>query len=125
MSTGIINKLEYRIAGTTTWNEMDCTGYSANYTSTMSDTAAGKLYNFTVRTKMAGVNIQNGNLLDSLAGRKLELRLTDADGFIHYVGDTYAPARLVYDAANDGTPGSWNGYTITFTHGSPVKHTIL
>jgi hypothetical protein len=124
MATGIINKIEYRIAGSATWSELSLTGYSGNFETNMLRTKSGVKYTSLIKAKLSSVADTNLEIVDAITNRKLELKVTDGDGFYHYFGSSTYPARLTFSGAIDGTPGSWNGYELRFLHESPIHHTI-
>jgi hypothetical protein len=124
MATGIINKIEYRIVGSSTWLELSSTGYSGNFETNMIRTRSGLKYTSTIRAKISSVSDYNSETITGITGRKLEIKITDGDGFIHHFGTSSYPARLSFSGAIGGVPGSWNGYELTFAQESPIHHVI-
>jgi len=124
MATGIINKIEYRIAGSASWSELSSTGYSGNFETNMERTRSGFKYTSKIRAKISSISDSNSQTIEDITGRKLEIKLTDADGYFHYVGSSTYPCLLSMNSRIGGTAGSWNGYEIEFTHESPDPHVI-
>ncbi|NQU52179.1 MAG: hypothetical protein HQ522_06525 [Bacteroidetes bacterium] len=124
MSVGIITKIEHRILPDGVFAEFSFTGFSGTILKTTAQTPAGTIHETTIRLKIPEVQSVITNLLDGLLHRKAQYQITDGNGKIHLVGDDSYPARLEYVQGLDGQPGSWNGYTVTINHKSPVSYTI-
>ena len=124
MNTGIIIKIEARLLPDGEFIEIDFTGFSGNIYKKTGQTNAGNIHETTIKLKIPEIQNAITKMLDGLLNRKAQYRVTDGNGKIHLVGDNNYPARLNYDQGIDGQPGSWNGYTVTIIHKSPVSYSV-
>jgi len=83
MAIGIINKIEYRIAGSATWSELSLTGYSGNFETNMERTRSGFKYTSKIRAKISSISDDNSQMIEDIKARKLEIKFNDADGYLH------------------------------------------
>lgn len=124
MNVGIVLKFEYRILPDGTFAEMALTVFSGKIAKTVNETPAGYLHETTVSLQKPKVGKETTDLLDAITGRKLECRVTDGNGTVHLFGSLASPARLTYSSSIGGSPGSWNGYSISVVHKSTGSYAI-
>ena len=123
MNTGVILKLECRVAGETEYQVLGFTGFSASFACNQEQTTSGAKFSLKIQAKVPKVGAGAGSQLFYLAGRPLEIRFRDSNGTVHLAGSTAYPARLSYNQSIGGSPGDWNGYEITILQDAPSPHT--
>lgn len=124
MNTGVILKLEYKLAGETGYQELKFTGFSANFTSNQEQTPSGAKFSLKIQARIPKIGPENSSLLFYLMGRPLEVRFQDSNGITHTAGSSTFPSRLGYNQSIGGNPGDWNGYEITILQDAPFPHTV-
>lgn len=124
MNPGIVIQIQYKIDGASSYTDLSYTGFTASYTTDARKSRAGFSYQLKLTAKIPKLDAATSATLGNLLGRKLRIKFKDANENFHYAGDTSYPARLTFDEKIGGQPGDFNGYELTFTHESPVMHTI-
>ncbi len=124
MNAGTIIKIEYRIDGDTAYTSLAYTGFTAEYVTTVTQSAPGTSYQLQIQLKIPMIQKTVSETLSSLAGRKLNIRFTDGNGRVYTAGNSSYPARLQYRERISGTAGGWNGYEVTITRQSPDPHVV-
>lgn len=124
MNAGTILKVEYRLDGETPYTELDFSGFSASFESTVTRSAAGYSFHLQLGMKIPRISRTVSDTLGPLVGQKLNIRFTDGNQMVHTAGNSSYPARMTYREEIQGTPGGWNGYEVTITQESPYPHTI-
>lgn len=116
--------MEYKIDGEAQYKVMAFTFFSASFTSQIKKTEAGYSHHLQVDLKIPKITDSTSEMLHSLLGRKLRIRFTDGNGWVHSAGNTSFPARLTFKTGIKGSAGSWNGYEVTITQESPTGYMV-
>ncbi len=124
MNAAIVIKIEARILPDGEFTEINFTGFSGTLSKEPARNEAGILHETVIGLKIPHIQAVITEQLDGLLFRKAQYRILDGNGQTHLVGDTRYPARLSYVQGLDGTPGSWNGYTVTINHKSPKSYPL-
>lgn len=124
MNTAAIIKFEYRLLESPDFSELVFTSFTGTIKKSTAKGDPGKLHTTNINLKVSEVTGEKTLLFDSLLYSKAQYRITDSNGRIHLVGDDNYPARLEYEAAIDGNPGGWNGYSILINHLSPYSYLV-
>lgn len=116
MNSAVITKIEYRIFPEANFSALDIIPQSGKLSEPLLTNGGGNsYYDCQVPFTLAKSEAAKDTLLKSIAKRKAQYRLSDANGVVYLVGDESYPARLTYTRNLDGQPGSFNGYRCVIT----------
>lgn len=121
MNSGIIIKVEYRVFPASSFLTLTIIPYSGKFNEVLSRVKEGALYAWEGSFDIAKLTDTTDQLLDSIAQRKAQFRITDGNGTLHLVGTDQYPARMLYSRQVDNQPGAYNGYRCTILRKSPVQ----
>jgi hypothetical protein len=125
MNSAVITKIEYRLLENPDFTILAFILYSAKFNEPpFKKTSAGKLYTTTLDLAIPKITSGNDTLIKSIADRKAQFKVTDANGTVYLIGNDQFPARLAHESALDGTPGSFGGYKCKITQFSTSGCTI-
>lgn len=111
MNSAVITKIEYRIFPEANFTELKIIPHSGKLSEILQkDSASNSYYDCNVNFLMAKSEAAKDTLLNSVAIKKSQYRVTDANGIVYLIGTETYPARLTYNRNLDGKPGSFNGY---------------
>lgn len=114
MNSAVITKIEYRIFPESDFTALDVIPHSGKLSEPqLTDSGGNNYYDCQVPFSVAKSETAKDILLKSIANRKAQYRITDANGVVYLVGNESYPARLAYTRNLDGQPGSFNGYQCT------------
>jgi len=119
MNSAVITKIEYKPVNGSTFTEIEIIPHSGNFLEIFEETRAGKLFSAKSEFKIAKIDSETDELMQSLAENKNTFNLTDSNGFVHSVGDSAYRAKFNYSRHVDGAPGAFNGYICTITRTGP------
>lgn len=123
-NSGVVIKVEYMLIGGSSFTDMDIIPHSGKFDDTGERKNAGMVYNFQGAFTKAKISAENDIIMNAIAGRKAQFKITDGNGTVHLIGDSSYPARMVYSRNIGGQPGTFNGYRCTITRQSPTPNTI-
>ncbi len=114
--------MEYRLDGEQEYKKLDFTFFSASFSSEIKKSEAGLSHHLQIDLRIPRITKTTSDLLQSLLGRRLNIRFTDGNQRVHSAGNASFPARLVYKTGIRGSAGSWNGYEVTIRQESPAAY---
>ena len=115
MNSGVVIKAEYKLMGESDFSDLDIVPYSGTISETWSRPFQGLMAEVKVDFKKENWSVTNNTLMKSLLNRKAQFRITDANGTVSIVGSTRKPARMLYVALVESSPGSFNGFTCSIS----------
>lgn len=118
MNAAVIVKCEYRLLENPEFSVLGHILYSGKPKEQPQKTNSGLIYTTTLDLSVSKITAENDLLIKAIVNRKVQFRVTDANGTIYLIGNDQFPARLMYDSALDGQPGSFGGYRCTITQKS-------
>lgn len=125
MNSAVITKIEYRVFPEAEFSELDIIPQSGKLSELLQKDGGGNsYYDCAVDFTMAKSEAAKDTLLKSVASRKAQYRITDANEVVYLVGDESYPARLTHNRNIDGQPGSFNGYRCSVFCKSPTGISI-
>jgi len=119
MNSAVITKIEYKPVSGSTFTEIAIIPHSGNFLEILEETRAGKVFSAKSEFKIAKIDSETDELIQSIAESKNTFNLTDSNGNVHSVGDAGYRAKFIYSRHVDGTPGAFNGYICTITRKGP------
>ena len=116
MNSAVITKIEYRVFPEANFTELDTIPHSVKLSELLQkDSSGNRYFDCQVNFNVAKSEAAKDTILKSIAVRKAQYRVTDANGVVYLVGDETYPARLIHNRNLDGKPGSFNGYHCTIS----------
>lgn len=124
MNSGIITKIEYRIFPDAEFTTLTIIPFSGKFVEEFTVVSAGRLFEWNGNFDLAKIDSDTDTVVDSIAYRKAQFRITDGNGTKHLVGDEQFPARMFFSREVGDQPGAFNGYRCSVVRKAP-KVTVI
>ena len=118
MNSAVITKVEYRLPDDEDFSSLDIVPYSGKINEEASRTYSGIGYSLKADFLIAGMSIEQNELINGLNRRKALFRLTDADDLVYLVGTETLPARMLATLDLGGAAGAFKGHRCTINYNS-------